>query len=92
MSDEKRYVRKDVTGATVEGDLILFDPVSGKYFATGEVGADIWSRLATPLTLDELCRHMARDYDVAPEVCRKDVVEFVERLRASGLVGEADAA
>lgn len=91
MSNDIRYVRKDVTGATVEGDLILFDPVSGKYFATGEVGADIWAHLEEPVTLGELCSRMAEAYAVDEEVCRKDVVDFVERLRASGLVGEAAA-
>ncbi len=86
MSDEISYVRKNVTGATVEGDLILFDPEAGKYFATGEVGADIWAHLETPITIGELCSRMASDYEVVPETCRQDVVEFIGKLRASGLV------
>lgn len=86
MSDTKKYVRKDVTGATVEGDLILFDSGSGKYFATGEVGADIWRHLETPLTMEELCGRMAQEYDVDLGRCRKDVTEFVTRLMDAGLV------
>lgn len=86
MGNMKKYVRKDVTGATVEKDLILFDPDSGKYFATDEVGSDIWRYLQTPLSLEELSGRMAQEYDVDLDRCSKDVAEFVAKLMDAGLV------
>jgi len=91
MSEERKYARNDVIGATIDEDLILFDATAGKYFATGAVGADIWAHLSSPLSLDELCTRLALDYDVDREACRRDVVEFIERLLAAGLITVANA-
>ena len=60
MSDETRYVRRDVLNTTVDDDLILFDEQAGTYYATSEVGAAIWAHLAEPLTLAQLCDRLSQ--------------------------------
>ena len=88
MSDETRYVRRDVLNTMVDEDLILFDEQAGTYYATSEVGAAIWEHLAEPLTLAELCAKLASAYQVHPDQCKKDTKLFVDKLIASSIVSE----
>ncbi len=89
MSDETRYVRRDVLNTTVDDDLILFDEQAGTYYATSEVGAAIWAHLAEPLTLAELCDRLAAEYEVTREECEADTRAFLEDLLAANVVTRA---
>lgn len=89
MSDETRYVRRDVLNTMVDEDLILFDEQAGKYYATSEVGTAIWAHLAEPLTLSELCDRLAAEYEVTREGCEADARAFVEQLLDANVVTRA---
>ena len=89
MSEETRYVRKDVLNTMVDEDLILFDEEAGKYYATSEVGAAIWAHLAEPLTLSELCDRLAAEYEVAREECEADTGLFLQQLVDANVVTRA---
>jgi len=89
MSDEARYVRRDVLNTTVDNDLILFDEQTGTYYATSEVGAEIWAHLAEPLTFTELCDRLAAEYEVTRSACEADTWAFLEDLLAANVVTRA---
>lgn len=57
-------------------------------FALSEVGQFIWSLADGTRGLPELVAEVEREFDVAPEQARADVSEFIEKLRAYGLVHE----
>ena len=46
-----------------------------------EVGADIWKMLPEVETEEEIVARILQDYDAEPAQVRKDVSEFLERLR-----------
>lgn len=89
MNDDTRYVRKDVLNTAVDEDLILFDEQAGTYYATSEVGAAIWTHLAEPLTLAELCDRLAAEYEVSLRECEADTWAFVEQLLDANVVTRA---
>ncbi len=89
MSDERRYVRRDVLNTTVDEDLILFDEQAGTYYATSEVGAAIWAHLAEPLTLAQLCDRLSAEYEVTREECEADTRTFLKDLLAANVVTRA---
>ena len=89
MSDDTRYVRRDVLNTMVDEDLILFDEQAGKYYATSEVGAAIWAHLAEPLTFSELCDRLAAEYNVTREACEADTGVFLQQLLDANVVTRA---
>lgn len=89
-----RFVRTpDVVERTVAEETFLL-PVRGtlantaEMFALSEVGRFIWSRADGSRGLTELVAEVTREFDVAEERARADVAEFVDQLRAYGLLSE----
>ena len=66
---------KEITGAN-----------QGEYYGLRDVAASIWTYLATPQTLTELCERISAEYDVASEACRPDVAHFLDELVAKKLI------
>lgn len=50
-----------------------------------EVGAQIWDLLEKEYTLSAICREIAAGYDAEEEEIQKDVLEFVNQLKAYGV-------
>jgi hypothetical protein len=92
---------KDLTGADVivrnddelmttmvDGELIGMSVEQGSCYGLNGVGTRIWELLAEPRSVDNLCEQLAGEYEVEPDACRRDVLVYLEALRAEGLVSE----
>jgi len=83
----------DVVERSVADETFLL-PVKGtlantvEMFALSEVGQFVWSRIDGAHGLPELVAEVVREFDVAEERARADVSEFVDQLRAFGLLNE----
>lgn len=53
-----------------------------------EIGRFLFEMLQTEQTVDTLVAAVLEEYDTDPETARADVSEFLERLRAAGLLAE----
>ena len=64
----------------------------GKVFSgivsLNEIGRFLFEALQTEQTVDSLVAAVLEEYDTDPETARADVAEFLEHLRASGLLAE----
>ena len=78
---------KDALFRDLNGEAVILDLDSGKYFGLNAVGTRVWQlierhgRLAA--VFDELCR----EYDAAPDELQRDLLELVARL-AEARLGE----
>ena len=72
--------------ADLEQELVAMSPEMDAYYAMDSVGKSIWALLAEPRSVVSLCEQLEQIYEVSPAKCREDVVEFLERLRAAGLI------
>lgn len=86
MTETVTYQRKDVLGTAVDGDLVLFDEQAGKYYATSEVGAEIWAHLSEAVSLTEICARLSETYDVDPAECEQETRSFLNDLKELGLI------
>lgn len=59
------------------------------YFGLQGVGAHIWDFLETPRSVAEICDDVTANFDVAPDVCRQDVLKFLDGLIDAGLIEAA---
>ncbi len=70
----------------MDGDTVMMDVDSGKYYAIGGVGNLIWSALETPQDLNSLHMRVCDAYDVSESQARADVEAFVQSLLEARLV------
>ena len=70
--------------ARVDDQLVMMSVEQGCYVGLSEVGARIWELIEQPSSVDDLCNRLQAEYDVAPEVCRSEVLAFLSEMQAQG--------
>ena len=73
----------------VDGQMVLLNLESEQYYGLNAVGADIVTRL-TSQTYGAAFSALARDYDVEPEVLRRDSDNLVDALQQAGLLNHIE--
>jgi len=84
--NQKIILSDTVYGQKVDDEMVLLDMTSENYFGLDAVGSDIWQLLRDGKNLQEAQDALLEMYDVDPEVLVKDFLDFVEKLKKSGLV------
>ena len=78
---------KDAIFRDLDGEAVILDLQSGKYFGLNGVGTRIWQLMerhgALRTVFDDLCR----EYDAPPDVLEHDLIALVSRL-AEARLGE----
>ena len=74
----------------VDGEMVLLDMNSENYFGLDEVGTAIWQAMQETGSLKEVAAVLLEQYEVEPEVLEKDLLDFVEKLKESGLVSAGE--
>lgn len=69
----------------VDGEMVLMDMESEEYFGLDTIGATFWQALQETERLQETLKYLLEMYEVEESVLEKDLVAFVEKLRANGL-------
>ncbi|CAK0777521.1 PqqD family protein [Gammaproteobacteria bacterium] len=72
--------------APLEEGLALLDIERGAYFDFNAVARSIWEALDSPITPTELRDQLLATYDVPPEQCFIEVMEFLNYLQSKGLL------
>jgi hypothetical protein len=70
----------------VGDETVLLDLQSGDYLGLDPVASSIWSRLQAPQTLTSLVQALMEEYEVGEEECRRDTLEFLQRIDDMGLI------
>ncbi len=81
--------RPGVVSQAVEGEAVLLDISSGKYFALNPVGSRIWELCDGTRSTDEVVAAICAVFEVDEEVARADLAEILDELRAEQLLVEA---
>ena len=81
MKIKKELIRRDIAGDAVLVPVgkTVYD--SNGLFILNEVGAFLWDRLADAQSEEHLLAVLLAEYEVAKDTARKDVQEFLEKLR-----------
>jgi hypothetical protein len=76
----------DLLMTDLDDETILMGIEQGAYYGMEATARRIWELVESPRTVADLCRQLAEEYGVAPEVCERDVIPFLEELQAEKLV------
>lgn len=77
---------QDVVSCDLDGDAVLLDLESSRYFKLNRVGAHIWAELGSGATVGDLRRSVMESFEVDPDRCVRDLDNLLAALSASGLV------
>lgn len=61
-------------------DVVMMDIEQGNYYGLEAVAARIWELTEQPVSVNSLCVNLMAEYDISPEKCREEVVEFLDDL------------
>ena len=62
----------------LDDTIVMMDVDEGQYYELDPVGARIWSLLETDRSAADLCDALAAEFDVAPDTCHRDTLEFLQ--------------
>lgn len=87
ISDQSTITQsRSAIASVVEDQAVILDVESGFFFQLNPVGSRIWWALEAPSTLASLCQTLENSFEVPPETCRAEVLEFINGLSQKGLV------
>ena len=84
---ESRYtIPQEVLFRDVDGEAVLLNIQTGKYFGLDEVGTRMWTLLAEDGCLEPAFRTLLGEYDVTSAQLRQDLLHLVDELVSHGLL------
>lgn len=72
--------------AEIDGEIVLLDFDSGRYFSLEAVAGEIWRAIEAPRRIDMLCDDLAASYDVPLDRVRSTVLPFLSSLADKRLI------
>ena len=70
----------------LEGESVLLNLDSERYFGLNETGTRMWSVLSTCKSIEAAYRKLMDEYEVDAQLLRRDLSELVGKLLDQGLV------
>lgn len=77
---------KDISAREMGDEVIVLDLQSSRYLSITGVGIRLFELLSQERSIEELVDTIASEYEVSPDVARRDTERFIEQLQASGLL------
>jgi hypothetical protein len=90
--EEEIFIRSQAVVARVVAGETLIIPVRdgvgdlASFYSLNSTGSLIWKLLGSPRTETQLAMAFAQEYEVDPEIARRDVADFLDEMMALGLV------
>jgi len=83
---ERLILPEDVLVSNVEGESVLLNLNSERYFGLDDVGTRMLSVLTTSNSIQSAYEILLEEYEVENETLRDDLAELIDRLVDQGLL------
>jgi len=83
---ERLILPEDVLVSNVEGESVLLNLNSERYFGLDDVGTRMLSVLTTSNSIQSAYEVLLEEYEVENETLRDDLAELIDRLVDQGLL------
>jgi hypothetical protein len=72
--------------AEIDNEVVLLNIDTGLCYGLNRVGSRIWSELAVPILVGDLCTKLQSEFEVDSTTCEREVLDLLQELRAEGLI------
>ncbi len=72
--------------ADLDGETVLLDTQSGRYFGLNAVGTRVWALANESRSVKDMVSVLSSEYEVPPAQLEQDVLNFLNSLEQRGLV------
>lgn len=79
-------LQKQLVHQELDGEMVILDMQSGKYFGIDEVGCRIWQLVEQDTSLPAILQTLLTEYEVEEAECRRQVIDFLNDLERAGLI------
>lgn len=73
-----------------DDEVIMMNIEIGEYHNLNLMGNSIWSLLATPIMVKDICEALMEEYEVSAAACEQETIEFLTQLIKKKLVIEVE--
>ena len=87
--DSRVQIEEEVVYRDLEGEAVVLNLKTGRYFGLDPVGTRIW-QLLNDHSLREILGLLVTEYEAGEQQVREDLLRLVEQLREKQLVRVAD--
>lgn len=85
--NSRRYTAvKEFLCCDLNGNSVILNISTGKYYGVNSVGSFIWSAIQSPKSFDEVRDLVLAEYDVDEAVCDEEVSAFLDKMSDQELV------
>lgn len=84
--DSKVVIGKSVSTSEIDNEKVMIDFETGKYFMIKGVGNDIWERVQSEISVDDLISSLLSEYEIDEPTCEKQVIAFLDKLNEYGFL------
>jgi len=85
-SSARVSVPTDVLVNVIDGQAVLLNLKTERYFGLDEVGTEMWRILTSSDSIESACTTLLAEYEVEPERLRADVLDLAQKLVENGLL------
>jgi hypothetical protein len=86
MVGDQVEIGEDVLYQQLQGEVVLLNMASQRYYGLNEVGARMWELLLESGSVSTVADRLNQTYDIDPTTLRADLERLIEELRNAGLV------
>jgi hypothetical protein len=72
--------------AVVDDEILALSIEQNTCYGMNRIASCIWTLLASPIRISDLCTTLLATYKVDPDVCQHQVLDLLEQFRAEGLI------
>ena len=72
--------------AAIDDEIVALSIEQSTCYGMNRIASRIWTLLASPIRISDLCAALLATYKVDPDVCERQVLDLLEQFRAEGLI------
>lgn len=76
----------DISARTIGDETIVLSLPASRYFTIGGVGTRVFELLAEDRSIEDLIGVIVDEYEIAPDIARRDIQAFLDKLRDAQLL------
>ncbi len=84
--DTRISIPQDTLFRDLDGEAVVLNLKTGKYYGLDEVGTRMWALLAEHGQVGRAYRALLDEYDVAAEQLQRDLLNLVDKLASESLL------